>query len=236
MSSFLKARWEKLLNITYAVEPQLLEAHLPKGLELDRIDGNAFVSLVAFEFNQVKLKGLPIPFHQNFPEINLRFYVNFNGKRGVVFIREFVPRYCVALVANRIYNEPYHSIQMVHSSATENGNLYCQHQFQYRGRTFSIATQSSTQTFLPAESSMEHYFKEHDLGFGVDHSGNSLAYRVDHPIWEIYRDVQVRMDVDFGVLYGEKWNFLKDQKPLNTLLAKGSEVKVFSKMRLSDLG
>ena len=47
---FLTAKWHNLFLATYAVPPSMLEKRLPSGLSLDTRDGNAFVSLVAFEF------------------------------------------------------------------------------------------------------------------------------------------------------------------------------------------
>ena len=106
-SKFLTATWARLLNLTYGVDPKLLEPHVPPGVDLDVIDGQAFVSLVAFDFLDTKVKGIKLPFHVNFPEINLRYYLKYKGKTGVAFIKEFVPKFCIAFVADKIYNEPY---------------------------------------------------------------------------------------------------------------------------------
>ncbi|MGH7597707.1 MAG: DUF2071 domain-containing protein [bacterium] len=103
MKSFLSAYWQNLINLTYRVNPKLLLPDLPRGLELDLLDGKAHVSLVAFAFLDTRVKGCKIPFHINFPEVNLRYYVNCKGKRGVVFLREYVPRYCIALIADKQY-------------------------------------------------------------------------------------------------------------------------------------
>ena len=46
MKPFLKANWENLINISYAVNPDVLKPWLPNGLELDMQNGKAFVSLV----------------------------------------------------------------------------------------------------------------------------------------------------------------------------------------------
>ena len=64
------------------------------------------MSLVAFEFRRTRVGGLAIPLHIAFPEINPRFYVRRGGKRGVVFIRELVPRWAMGTVARLLYNEP----------------------------------------------------------------------------------------------------------------------------------
>src|SRR3954471_19004784 len=110
--SFLTARWSNLCLLTYAVPPALLEPRLPRGLSLDLRDGQAFVSLVAFDFLDTRVLGVPWPGYRNFPEINLRFYVRHREERGVVFVREFVPRRLVAFLARAIYGEPYVAARM----------------------------------------------------------------------------------------------------------------------------
>src|SRR5262249_7166885 len=110
--TFLTARWSNLILATYAVPEELLAPRLPRGLELDRRDGQCFVSLVAFDFLRTNVFGIPWPGFRNFPEINLRFYVRSGDRRGVVFIREFVPKALVAWLARMFYNEPYEATSM----------------------------------------------------------------------------------------------------------------------------
>ena len=229
MSVFLTAEWNYLINITYAVEPSVLLPYLPKGLNLDTIDGKAFVSFVAFEFNDVKVKGIKIPFHRSFPEINLRFYVNKNGKRGVVFIKEFVPKYFVALVANKMYNEPYSARKMNHSQEKSESELLVKHSFCVNSEWFNIGVTVENKPYIPSNNSLEHFFKEHEIGFGKDKKGNTLEYKVEHPVWEIYPIKNINSTVCFGKIYGSAWAFLDSEKPFNTLLAKGSAIKVFDK-------
>src|SRR4051794_14135342 len=102
---FLNARWLNLFLATYAVPASLLERRLPPGLELDTRDGQAFASLVAFQYENTRVLGVPWPGYRNFAELNLRFYARRGGERGVVFLREFVPQRLVAWVARTVYNE-----------------------------------------------------------------------------------------------------------------------------------
>lgn len=229
MSVFLTAEWNYLINITYAVDPEVLLPHLPKGLNLDIVEGKAFVSFVAFEFNDVKVKGFKIPFHRNFPEINLRFYVNRNGKRGVVFIKEFVPKYFVALIANKIYNEPYSAVKMNHDLQKTENELKVSHSICINNEWHNISVVTENKPFTPKPSSTEHYFKEHEVGFGKDRKGNTLEYKVEHPIWEIYPIRKMESTICFEKIYGKEWAFLNAKEPFNTLLAKGSAIKVFDK-------
>jgi hypothetical protein len=72
MKPFLTARWSNLINVTFALKPDLLLPYLPKGVEPDVVNGSAFVSLVAFQFLDTAMFGKRVPFHGYFPEINLR--------------------------------------------------------------------------------------------------------------------------------------------------------------------
>jgi uncharacterized protein YqjF (DUF2071 family) len=112
--NFLSARWENLIMANYAIDPDILNPYLPKGVELDFYEDKAYVSLVGFMFKKTSLFNIPIPFLGTFEEINLRFYVKrVEGetiKRGVVFINETVPYKLVAWLANKLYKEHYIAI------------------------------------------------------------------------------------------------------------------------------
>src|SRR3954453_11964004 len=111
---FLKAEWRKLAMANYAVDRKLLEKYLPYRTEIDTWDNTCYVSLVGFMFLNTRVKGLKIPFHTEFEEVNLRFYVRYRDgqawKRGVVFIKEIVPRPMLTLVANTLYKEHYETL------------------------------------------------------------------------------------------------------------------------------
>src|SRR5438552_1950019 len=107
----LTAQWCNLLLLNFPVPTGVIEHFAPPGAQPDLHDGQAYISIVGFRFENTRLFGLPIPGHTNFPEINLRYYVRRRVgdeiRRGVVFAREVAPRRAVALVANRLYNESY---------------------------------------------------------------------------------------------------------------------------------
>jgi uncharacterized protein YqjF (DUF2071 family) len=88
---FLQAEWNNLIMVNYVIDPALLLPYLPVHTELDSYNGKVYVSVIGFMFEEVKLLGFKIPFHVNFEEVNLRFYVrhfhNGQWKRGAVFIK-----------------------------------------------------------------------------------------------------------------------------------------------------
>ncbi len=233
MRPFLTAEWRNLILLTYSVDPALLDPYLHEGLKLDTYKERAFVSFVAFDFLNTRVKGIPIPFHINFPEVNLRFYVKQKldsgaTRRGVVFIKELVPKTCIALVANRVYNEPYQAVPMTSKTIKEEDELIIKHELKYSGQSYYWKFIAKDEPFFPPENSTEHFFKEHEWGFGKDHKGRLLVYQVEHPHWRIYPlSDRFELKIDFGVIYGEQWSFLNNQIPYNIMIAEGSPIKVF---------
>src|SRR4051812_45506678 len=108
---FLQAEWRKLAMANYAVDPAVLKRHLPYKTELHLWNDTCYVSLVGFRFVNTRLRGFRVPFHINFEEVNLRFYVRYKDgdqwKRGVVFMKEIVPKPALTFVANAFYKENY---------------------------------------------------------------------------------------------------------------------------------
>ena len=236
MKPFLTAEWRNLLNLTYAVDPALLQSYLPPGLQCALYRGQAHVSFIAFDFLETRLKGIKVPFHVNFPEVNLRFYVQRGKAIGVVFVRELVPRYWIAQVARTLYNEPYRAVPMRTNHLIDSDSVHINHQFRVRGHWFNVSAASENQPYLPASDSVEHYLKEHEIGFGQTHGGRTLYYHVEHPAWRVYPNVSPQLDVDFGWVYGPQWAFLNERQPDYTLLAEGSPVTVFMPVLLEKSG
>jgi hypothetical protein len=222
---FLTARWQDLLLVTYAVPDALLTPRLPPGLALDRWAGDALVSLVAFDFLDTRVLGVPWPGFVNFPELNLRFYVREidSDRRGVCFVREYVPSAFISGIARALYNEPYVGADYVKEGAD--------HVLRVGGRSHRVAWRAAGDLEIAPEGGMRHFLKEHEWGYGVTRRGARLNYRVEHPPWRTWASVTPALDVDFGMLYGDEWAFLNETTPRSAILAEGSEVAVFKPSR-----
>jgi len=239
MSVFLTAEWRKLIMAQYEVDLAILAPYLPYGLELDLFQGRCYVSLVGFLFDRVRLKGLPIPFHTRFEEINLRFYVKRHEpdgtfKRGVVFIREFVPLATIACVARHFYEEPYKAIPINHRIESGPNDLFVQYSWNlgYRAHTISVNANPNPRDIIPG--SEEEFITEHYWGYTKRSDGSTSAYEVHHPRWQTYKlhGQQYRIEVDMGMLYGPAFEFLNDTWVSSVLLAEGSPISVLSGFRL----
>lgn len=236
---FLSARWSNLCLFTYAVPRRLLEDRLPPGLELDRhpdLPGEAFVSLVAFDFLDTRVLGVSWPGFRDFAELNLRAYVrrrtDAGVERGVLFVREFVPQRFVAWVARAVYNEPYVAAPLVSRVAEAGGAISVEHRLTFAGREHAITMTGDGPAACPAEGTTEHFFKEHRWGYGRTRRGKLIRYEVVHPAWDCYRVRAWNLDLDWAAVYGPEWAFLADEAPCSTILAAGSGVAVYPKARL----
>ena len=212
--------------------PALLGNRLPPCLDLDTRDGQAFVSLVAFDFLDTRVLGVPWPGYRNFAELNLRFYVRSGADRGVVFIREFVPQRLVAWLARVLYNENYLAAPLHSTLRDEPDRLTVLHRLSWQGRSYSVSVTGAKPAFRPAETGVEHFFKEHRWGFCTNRRGQTVRYEVIHPVWDIYPVTAYQVELDWASVYGPEWKFLERQAPYSAVLAAGSAVSVFPKGRL----
>lgn len=226
---FLTAQWRNVFLATYAVPPSLLTPRLPPGLELDSRDGNAFVSLVAFDFIQTRVLGVPWPGYRNFPELNLRFYVRHGSDRGVVFVREIVPQRLVAWLARTLYNEPYHAAPLTSHCQENEAARTMEYRLTWNGCAQVLRVTGRKPAFLPGPQSDEHFFKEHHWGFGRTRRGKALRYEVAHPPWEVFAVESFHIEMDWGSVYGPEWQFLSKAMPMSTVFADGSAIAVYPK-------
>ena len=224
---FLSAKWNNLILCNYPVSEDCLKPYLPPGCELDRFEGNVFVSLVTFQFLDTRVFGFRWPGFTHFPEVNLRFYIKFNGERGVCFIREYVPSFLIANLARFVYNEPYKTATISDRVNKTRDQVSASYQLISNRGFMSLEVVGENSPYRPSLSSMEHFFKEHELGVGKSRTGETLTYKVEHPHWDIYPVLNAKVQIDWIALYGSQFGFLSQREPHSIVFAKGSEIKVF---------
>ena len=230
-SVFLNAEWRKLAMINYSVDHKILLNHLPPKTEIDTWNNICYVSLVGFMFLNTRIKGFKIPFHINFEEVNLRFYVRYNNngswKRGVVFIKEFVPKPALTFIANTIYKEHYETVPMHHSWESNDKSLKVNYSWK-KEKWYSIELMADPVSVSIANESEEEFITEHFWGYTKIGKNKTSEYGVEHPRWNLYPVRNYSVDVDFENLYGPEFELLNKQKPVSVFLAEGSDIIVRS--------
>jgi len=223
----LKANWKKLVMANYQIDPIVLKPFLPYGTTLDFFEGTCYVSLVGFMFLDSRLGGIPIPFHESFEEVNLRFYVcsDYGGelKRGVVFIKELVPVPLVAFVADVFYHEHYHSCPMWHEFISDADTQSIEYKWhKKKWHTLKIVSDIIPKPLI--DGSAESFFTEHYLGCTKINDRLTFEYDVAHDPWLVYDTKEYAIDVDFETCYGAPFAFLNQAKPESVFLAEGSGI------------
>lgn len=237
--AFLTARWENLVILNYEVRPAALSPLVPAGTELDLWDGRALISVVGFLFRNTRVRGVSIPGHRHFEEVNLRFYVRRRmssgpDRRAVVFIRELVPRFAIATVARLLYNEPYLSVPMRHRvSLLPDRGGDVEYVWRYADVEHGVrATVEGPSQILKAGSEGE-FITEHYWGYTRQRDGGTLEYEVEHPPWRIWTSPRVAFHGPAERLYGPVFGKVLAGPPRSAFVAEGSEVSVYAGRRLS---
>ena len=222
--------------VNYVVDPKILAPLVPPGTEIDFENGETFVSVVGFLFLDTRLLGLPIPLHRNFEEVNLRFYVRKKSadtwRRGVVFVRELVPRQAIATVARVFYGENYVAVPMKHAIDHADSNLNVEYSWR-RGRKWELLKMSASgepQT-IQAGSHAE-FITEHYWGYTCCRGGCS-EYRVEHPRWKVWNAEKFELKADVAALYGEQFVEPLRAAPRSAFIADGSAIQVLLREQLS---
>jgi uncharacterized protein len=238
---FLTGRWEHLAMISFACPAHLLQPLVPRGTELDAPDGRHRVSLVGFLFRETRVLGVPVPFHRHFEEVNLRFYVrrpaDDGDRRGVVFIRELVPRRAIAAIARLVYQERYLAVPMDHRVDLEDGRIPVGGTVEY-GWRFAGARQSMRCVVGALAEEVEpgseaEFITEHYWGYAAQRDGSTVEYEVAHPRWRVHPVAESHVEGDLASLYGRDFARVLDAPPVSAFVATGSPIAVGRGRRLA---
>jgi uncharacterized protein len=234
---FLTAEWRNLVLLNYEADPDLLLPFVPAGTELDSWHDRFFVSLVGFQFLKTRLRGFPIPFHSNFEEVNLRFYVRRRTggeiRRGVVFIREIVPRRAIAFVARTLYNENYVALPMAHAiRSAEEGSIKAAYRWNCHGKWNELQLESQGNAEPLQEGSHEQFIAEHYWGYARQRDGGCVEYQVQHPSWKVRQARHAQFTGSMEELYGREFTAVLRANSTSAFLADGSAVTVMRGQRI----
>jgi hypothetical protein len=221
---FLTAEWRHLALLNYAVDARLLTPHVPRGTELDEWQGAHHVSLVGFVFRRTRVLQVPVPFHGEFTEVNLRFYVKRavgnEVRHGVTFIRELVSSPLIVTAARALYNEPYLSARMS-ADVRPDGASYG---WSYGGQRGSLRVQPTTTARAAPAGSEEDFMTARPWGYTRQRDGSTFEYRVEHPPWMVQRCGEAETSGDRASVFGNSFANVLLDRPHTAMLAEGSGV------------
>ena len=237
-AQFLTARWRYLAMLNYEVDPSILASLLPKGTLLDDEAGRHYISLIGFLFLDTHIFGFPAIFHENFEEVNLRFYVRRElpegPHNGVVFIREIVSLPLIAGTAKLTYNEPYVTAPTQHSLVRSNEELQSvEYRFGLPKRQCRIALHVDGNPTQVEPGSHEEFITQRSWGFTKQRDGGTIEYAVHHPRWSVWRNARYELDGPLGDFYAAPFSSILSGVPVSAFVADGSAIALHLPNRIA---
>ena len=220
----------------YLIDPDILTKYLPCKTELDTFNGKHYVSLVGFLFDKTNVRGISFPFHTTFEEVNLRFYVRYKEdgiwKRGVVFIKEIVPKRMITFIANTVYGEKYSTHKMKHIWNINKEEIHISYKWKVKDEWNFISAQAEKQNYPIIAGSEEEFITEHYWGYTFIDNSCMGEYQVAHPKWNVHKVLNYQIHCNTKELYGDDFVEILNQKPVSVFLAEGSAIEVFKKNKI----
>ena len=200
-------------------------------------NGRNYISLVGFRFLNTRVWNIAFPFHRNFEEVNLRFYVRRKAgnecRRGVVFIKEIVPRRGIAWAAKTFYNENYVALPMAHRiEPRQNNSRLVSYSWTQSGNESRLSVTAQGELQPLATGSEAEFILEHYWGYSRQRNGSTLEYQVEHSPWRTQPVLNCTVEGEFENLYGLAFGEVLQNPPASVFLAEGSAVTVRKGVRL----
>jgi uncharacterized protein YqjF (DUF2071 family) len=228
--ALISCEWRDLLMATWAVDPALLEPYVPARTTLDLWNGQALLSIVGVRFLNLQLAGISVPFHQQFEQINFRFYVSRHiadtERKGVVFLKQIVPSASMSLVATMLYNESFLTTPTRHEiRAGEQGwDVY---EWMVGGRWNRVSAVRNGATVMPSDASLESFIKDRPWSYTRQADGSTVEFETRHPSWAIYQTEEMMLDCDVAPLIGARFIPVLSADPISAFVAVGSPVTLY---------
>jgi uncharacterized protein len=184
----MRQEWHELLFAHWPLPADSMTPLLPPGLSLDTYNGQAWVGLVPFRMSGIRLRGTaPLPWLSAFPELNVRTYVEIEGKPGVFFFSLDAANLVAVRLARRFFALPYYHALMscirredtiVYSSARRQTDAFVRAGLDWTYRPTASAG-------FTEPGSLEHWLTERYCLYSVNRRGDLFRGEIHHPPWRL---------------------------------------------------
>jgi len=185
-------RWNDLLFAHWPVPAVAVAALLPEGLEVDTFEGSAWLGVVPFWLDRIKIRGLPqIPGAHCFPDLNLRTYVHdqSTGTQGIFCFSLDASNLLAVTAARLFYHLPYFWAEMYLEQRSEREfSFYSRRRFSARRVAFQARYRGLGPTRKLAEirsGTLEYFLTERFCLFSLNHSGQAIRANLHNVPWPL---------------------------------------------------
>ena len=179
--------WTELTFLHWRVPVSVLRAQIPKELEIDTYEGDAWLGLVPFRMENVRFRFTPkVPWLSSFPELNVRTYVKHRGKPGVYFFSLDAASRLMVWIGRQFFHLPYFKAAMTNAPEQSGWQYFSARKGSSPGAHRFVARQRfSKDVFLAQPGSVEHFLTERYCLYSLDKRGQVLCSEVHHVPWPL---------------------------------------------------
>ena len=187
--------WDQLTFLHWRYRADEVQRLLPRGLQVEERDGNAWVGLVPF-FLRVGVPGIrPVPWLSQFAETNVRTYVRSeDGRSGIWFFSLDAARLGAVVVARSTYRLPYFWSRMRLDRTGNRLDYECRRRWPGpRGARSSVVVETG-EPFGPDElTELDHFLTARWALYSAPRFGLRRA-EASHAPWPLRRGRALRVD------------------------------------------
>lgn len=176
----MEQTWLDLLFAHWAISPEGLRPLIPKPVELQTFEGNAWVAVTPFHMD-LKLRCAPAP-RLHFPELNCRTYISYRGKPGVFFFSLDAGSRMAVRGGRAFYKLPYFYSQM--SVQKRGEQVFYSAQRDASNAPFGATYQPVSAVRHSQPGSLEHWLTERYCLYTVA-QGHVYRSEIHHIPWPL---------------------------------------------------
>jgi len=220
--------WKTLTYLHWAYDPAVVQALLPPGLQIDTLDGTAWVGLIPFAMERIRLRrGPAVPHFGTFPEVNVRTYVvDANGRRNIWFFSLDINRLAPTIVARTRYGLPYCWGRGSVGRTGDRVDARIRRFWPRGGGRIEARIDVGTTIEPVAVTELDHFLSAR-WGMNTWRSGSLWYGQVEHPRWPLRRATVGHLEQDLVARAG-----LPDPEgPPHVRFSEGVTVRIGSLVR-----
>ena len=180
--------WRDLLFAHWPVPTSALQHLVPSPLKIQEFDGTSWVGVVPFRMVGVTRRPLPdIPGLSAFPELNLRLYVEHDGKPGVWFLSLDATNPFAVWAARTFFHLPYYRADISVTPDGQSISYSCARMTPGVPVRFEARYEPTSEIYASQPGSLDHFLTERYCLYAQNGDGNILRAEVHHPPWPLQR-------------------------------------------------
>ncbi|MEO8285843.1 MAG: DUF2071 domain-containing protein [Chloroflexota bacterium] len=180
-------QWHDLLFMHWPLDPAVVQPFIPRGLELDLFEGQAWIAVVPFYMRGVGPRFVTgLPWVSTFAELNVRTYVTAEGKPGVWFFSLDAANAFAVQTARMGFYLPYFNARM--QVKQKQDWIYYKSIRTHRGAppaTFGARYRPTGAVYNSEPGTLEYWLTERYCLYSANSHSDVFRGDIDHARWPL---------------------------------------------------